>query len=146
MANIKKFIITSWTWEASVEFDISKYDDVEDRQRANTLIRKEVFKLALEHIKKNKLKVPVGLGIHEELKPEEIIAYNKKTGILKAKDSRFAHCWNTRLAFGDKGSMPAESIFVETPNDLFLGYGEVFYTQINGEPTDELPLSLSDGL
>ena len=143
MANIKKFIISSWDWETVIEFDISKYDDVEDRMKANTQIRREVFKLALEYIKKNKLRVGVALGINEELKANEIIKYDKESGSVKTKDPRFQHTWNTRLGFGDKGGVPVESDFVETQDDLFLGYGEIFYTQINGEPSEELPPSLS---
>ena len=126
MANIKKFVISSWTWEAIIEYDISKYDDMKDRMKANTQIRREVFKLALEYIKKNKLRVAVALGINEELRADEIIKYHKPSGIIKTKDYRFQHTWNTRVGFGDKGSTPIESDFVNTQDDLYLGYGEVF--------------------
>ena len=93
-AETKRFVINSWDWETIIEFDVSKYDHVKDRMVADTLIREEVFNLSLEHIKKNKLKVAVGLGIHEELLDEELIKYDKKSGLIETKDRRFMHIIN----------------------------------------------------
>ena len=126
-AETKRFVINSWDWETIIEFDVSKYDHVKDRMVADTLIREEVFNLSLEHIKKNKLKVAVGLGIHEELLDEELIKYDKKSGLIETKDRRFMHIINKQLGVDSTN----DSNFVESPSDLFLGRGQLFYTRIN---------------